>query len=268
MIHYESFPKEHWQHKANNNSAECQARYQEYLKTDRWMLLKNTRFKHDHNECVLCGEPAQVAHHRRYPEVLGTETVDSLVSLCNRCHGNYHTPPSVTALRDQILAAANDDGADCPVCLRNVKFRRRRFNSSMALCATVCLSISRQKSVVDNGGWFHLIREFEARRKNSNNIEYSRLTLFGLIEKSETENGFYRLTELGEAFVENRASIPEWVVVYNHAAIAWAEDKVFITDVRGKDFDLDDIRASCGLSRFQVMKVVPKKAMPKAAVCV
>jgi len=172
----------------------------------------------DRSECVLCGEPAAVAHHRRYPDVLGKETVDDLVSLCARCHENYHTPPSAALLHDQIMAQANDKGAECPVCKRNVKFRKRNFNSSMTMCATICLAISRLKHVVENDGWFHLTHEFENRRLNANTIEYARLTVFGLIEKSES-SGFYRLTELGAEFVENRASIPSWVVMYNTQAL-------------------------------------------------
>jgi hypothetical protein len=268
MIRYDSFPPEHWQHKANDNTAECQARYQDYLRTDRWMLLKHNRSRMDKNTCVLCGKDAEVAHHRRYPEVLGTETEDDLVSLCGQCHDNYHLPPSVTTLRDQILAAANDNGADCPVCMRNVKFRKYTFNSAMASCVTACYAVSLLPEVVAAGGWFHLATEFERKRELEfvrRGRQHARVCLWGLIEKKEDAGGFYRMTELGEAFVENRASILEWVVIYMAKALAWSEDRIFITDVRRKGFDINEIRKACGLTKFEIMNAIPKKAMPKKA---
>lgn len=60
--------------------------YEEYLGTDKWNELRSTRLAIDNYECVLCGNKAEIVHHRRYPEVFGTETVKDLVSLCDNCH--------------------------------------------------------------------------------------------------------------------------------------------------------------------------------------
>lgn len=78
----------------------------------------------DGNECVLCGDVAEHVHHRRYPDVLGDETVMDLVSLCGECHGRFHgkeavalpkpAPPTreMAELRLQMLQAERegDDG--------------------------------------------------------------------------------------------------------------------------------------------------------------
>ncbi len=64
--------------------------YHEYLLSPVWTLLRRQRLAIDNYECVLCGAPAEVVHHRRYPEVLGDENVTDLVSLCRECHERHH----------------------------------------------------------------------------------------------------------------------------------------------------------------------------------
>jgi hypothetical protein len=44
---------------------------------------------------------AETVHHRRYPQVFGKETVDDLVSLCFRCHKNFHFPPTLLEAKKQ-----------------------------------------------------------------------------------------------------------------------------------------------------------------------
>lgn len=67
--------------------------YQEYLKSDVWQILRKQRLAMDNGECVLCAKQAENVHHRRYPNVLGTETVNDLVSLCQACHAKHHDKP-------------------------------------------------------------------------------------------------------------------------------------------------------------------------------
>jgi len=64
--------------------------YDEYLQSDTWKMLRKQRLEIDRCECVLCGKNAEHVHHRRYPNELGTETINDLVSLCSRCHKIYH----------------------------------------------------------------------------------------------------------------------------------------------------------------------------------
>ena len=64
--------------------------YQEYLKSDTWKTIRAQRIAIDNGECVLCAEPAEHVHHRRYPKELGSETVNDLVCLCAKCHAKHH----------------------------------------------------------------------------------------------------------------------------------------------------------------------------------
>ena len=67
-------------------SARQQA-YHDYMRSDVWRRLRREALDRDGRRCRLCNanEALQV-HHRYYPEVLGTETVDALTTLCGACH--------------------------------------------------------------------------------------------------------------------------------------------------------------------------------------
>ena len=62
-------------------------KYSEYLKTYQWKRLKDQAILKAGNKCQLCGSRHNlVIHHTKYPEILGTETIDDLQCLCETCH--------------------------------------------------------------------------------------------------------------------------------------------------------------------------------------
>lgn len=64
----------------------------DYVQTNVWRELRNERLKIDHYRCQYCGTGINVqVHHKRYPEIWGTESVDDdLITLCDRCHAETH----------------------------------------------------------------------------------------------------------------------------------------------------------------------------------
>lgn len=67
-------------------------KYLAYLKSARWDELRTERIKMDNFQCRLCGNPNQLhVHHLYYPETLGTETVNDLITLCADCHKAIET---------------------------------------------------------------------------------------------------------------------------------------------------------------------------------
>lgn len=63
--------------------------YAEYLRSPRWAELRDAALRRDGYSCRTCpaAPPARLqVHHRRYPEVLGTETIEDLTTLCFACH--------------------------------------------------------------------------------------------------------------------------------------------------------------------------------------
>jgi len=103
----------------------------DYYRSERWSELRSERFTLDNDECVLCARDAEVVHHRRYPEVLGTETVGDLVSLCIRCHHNFHFPPGLKEAREHLWSSI-EDGVDCPVCDQLARKWLIKLHSGMA----------------------------------------------------------------------------------------------------------------------------------------
>ena len=66
-------------------------RYKIYLKSDEWKALRRLALDYANDKCQLCNTPNRLnVHHRFYPEVLGSEPVNDLTVLCNRCHIGFH----------------------------------------------------------------------------------------------------------------------------------------------------------------------------------
>ena len=64
-----------------------QRAYHDYMHAETWRRLRREAIERDGRRCRLCNGSASLqVHHRYYPEVLGTETVDALTTLCHSCH--------------------------------------------------------------------------------------------------------------------------------------------------------------------------------------
>lgn len=64
--------------------------YQEYLQSDIWKAIKKIILQRDSYTCQVCSSRATQVHHRLYPEIWGFEVPDILISVCNRCHHDFH----------------------------------------------------------------------------------------------------------------------------------------------------------------------------------
>lgn len=66
------------------------SRYREYLRSDVWRQKRALVLQRSDGTCELCGGTATQVHHVQYPKTLGTETLDSLVAVCEQCHRKSH----------------------------------------------------------------------------------------------------------------------------------------------------------------------------------
>ncbi len=65
--------------------------YKEYLRTPIWKALKEAALDRAGRRCQVCNSDLMLqVHHRKYPEVLGTEDPMDLTVLCRRCHDLFH----------------------------------------------------------------------------------------------------------------------------------------------------------------------------------
>lgn len=62
-------------------------KYLEYLNSRTWARIRDKALERDRFECSLCGCPHNLeVHHLKYPDVLGTEPISDLMTLCRDCH--------------------------------------------------------------------------------------------------------------------------------------------------------------------------------------
>src|SRR3990167_1154822 len=64
--------------------------YEEYIKSERWQLVRKQILAFWDNRCALCYSEKRVhVHHRTY-ERLGFEIMTDLLPLCEGCHQKFH----------------------------------------------------------------------------------------------------------------------------------------------------------------------------------
>ncbi len=66
------------------------AKYNEYMRSEKWFEKRERILKRDKGKCVLCNKDATQVHHNTYERFGGKERLSDLVSLCKRCHEQHH----------------------------------------------------------------------------------------------------------------------------------------------------------------------------------
>jgi hypothetical protein len=65
-------------------------RYEKYIVSPEWYVLRDIIMKRDGFVCQICNKPAEEVHHLTYKH-LGNEHLFELISLCKKCHKeDYH----------------------------------------------------------------------------------------------------------------------------------------------------------------------------------
>ena len=64
--------------------------YYEYLKTDKWKVVRRLALDYAGHKCQLCSSKERLnVHHNNYLN-LGNETLKDVVVLCRKCHEKFH----------------------------------------------------------------------------------------------------------------------------------------------------------------------------------
>lgn len=67
-------------------------KYQAYLASAEWSVLRQIVLTRDDRKCQQCGEEGTHVHHQTYIRVYAEDPAD-LILLCESCHENHHNPP-------------------------------------------------------------------------------------------------------------------------------------------------------------------------------
>jgi hypothetical protein len=134
------------------------------------------------------------------------------------------------------LAKYRNDGCVCPACDQHVKVYRRKIHATMARQ----LIIMYRTAGTD---WFHLPTMLpEARGGDPVKLAY-----WGLIESDNRlredggKAGYWRVTEFGRLFVQNRTEVREYAEVYNGQLLALTGSLVGIREALGSDFSYNEL---------------------------
>jgi hypothetical protein len=136
------------------------------------------------------------------------------------------------------LAASLVDGTTCPVCGQHAQLYRRKLHAAMAR------DLVRLYRAVDGEREYAHVPTLGIRGG-----DFAKLAHFGLISakpERRTDGGHagsWRLTRDGVAFVEGRARVPGYVLIYDGVKIGYDGDEVGIDTVLGDAFDLRDVAA-------------------------
>lgn len=143
--------------------------------------------------------------------------------------------------RDWLRQRIND-GARCPCCTQWAQAYFRSINSGMAYGAIQLYN-------------FHLKYPWQFAHLPSlgrRSSEESKLRYWGLVEEQNTEGhpgGYWRLTQKGIDWVEERIKVPHYVRVFDSRALSRPQSQakgdpkpdIGIRDALGTDFDYDKL---------------------------
>ncbi len=129
------------------------------------------------------------------------------------------------------------EGSRCPACGRVVKLYNRGFNISMAYGLFLIYFLHQKKG-------FHkgikMNDEIAALEIPANNIEYSKLRYWDLIQETDGNNnghlGNWKITKKGVNFVTGKITIPQIAIVYNTKVLGFSEDHIYITQFRRENY--------------------------------
>lgn len=156
-------------------------------------------------------------------------------------------PVAVPGFRDSmtlgeardLLRKLVDDGARCPCCTQYAKVYRRKVNSTQAMCL---IRIYREYGR-EYGRMVDRYRELRLPYS----LQVTTMGYWGLVEEQKVRKpdggrgGIWRVTELGEAWVLARATIPKYARIYNDRVLSHEGDQVTIREALGEKFRYDDL---------------------------
>lgn len=135
------------------------------------------------------------------------------------------------------LAASLIEGTDCVVCGQHAQLYRRKIHATMARqLVRVYKQVGTQP--------FHAPTELD-----THGGDFAKLAHWGLIAERAGRRqdggrvGWWRITKDGEAFVQGRARVPEYVLIYAGEKIGFDGDAVGLLTILGDTFDLRDVVA-------------------------
>lgn len=177
-----------------------------------------------------------------------TDLAQALSKVLNQYKFEYEK--SVPEARAEVFSDINfKTGCKCPVCDRHVQIRKYTINEAQCLLMMHLDRLHREE--FNYKKYFHVEKHIGVPLKVGG--DWAKLRHWGLVEeclKAEADNkprsGYWRLTEVGKLFVQNRISVPKYITLYNAEFRGYKDklDTISIVDVfdKRKTFDFQEVR--------------------------
>lgn len=128
-------------------------------------------------------------------------------------------------MSDLFEDALKPGGTKCPTCGQHVQLYRRGLGSSMVRALVAIYQYFRQSDSLE---WLKvpdfLLRHGIPRADEAKLVYWGLLEPFvGLRKDGSPRNGYYRITDLGRQFVEDRVRVPKYVYVYNSEVYGFSD---------------------------------------------
>ena len=160
---------------------------------------------------------------------------------------SYEEPgiPSAAALRETVMRDRWGEGVDCPTCDQPARVYRRSLYGTQV---RALVRLAKRAEVTQND-WVHMTKYLKAwQDTSSQGGDPARLAFWGLLEKQPGERedgskrvGYYRVTDLGFAFVRGEVRVPEWLYFYSGHVVEHPGGEVAphvtVREVMGDNFD-------------------------------
>jgi hypothetical protein len=187
-------------------------------------------------QCPCCEQYARV-----WRRVLGSTIAGPLVDIYRAAH---------KARLDYAAADASAwSGSDVCTCgHRREEHRHKSGPLTWTACAKPCrcrsFSLATGEPQLDQNAAIDVVIGYvDVRQFRYRGGDYSKGTHWGLLQAHPSRANIFHLTELGVAFVEGRATVPRYSLIYNDGVVGFSEERTDISTSLGTEFSLDALKA-------------------------
>ncbi len=155
---------------------------------------------------------------------------------------------SVQGVSDKLFEALKSGlSVVCPVCKQHCKIYKRKLTSSMVLAL---IHIDRYFEDNPEEEWVHVENHLKDIKGLPAAIrgDFPKLRFWSFIKKKEDTRddgskrvGYYRITELGNAFVHNLIEAPKHAFIYNNELLHFSDEVTRVAEALGSKFDYNEL---------------------------
>lgn len=133
-------------------------------------------------------------------------------------------------------------GENCPTCNQLVKLYKRTIRHIDAWRLIKMYKLTKQ---YPDKVYFH-ISEFSPTGFNTSS-DFAKMRYCNLVEEMPNDDetkrtsGFWRITDEGKAFVENRKTVPKYALIFNKGLYGFMGPQQSISDRLGKRFNYAEL---------------------------